>query len=144
MVRVVCLRYDDDIPEIDHVIRYCKLPSVDSEEIASSAFAFRPNEKYFSVSWLEYFNGNMTFAQRLQAVRDTIELKLTSTGRLVKIPVGKAKEEIRGMRVKYMPTEKNCAHAGIFLAADDDDNNAQVLELGNFADSCERFPAKID
>ncbi len=137
------LSEDEDIPEKDRVLRYCRpKKDVDNGKITESAFALRREDKYISVNWLEFFNGNMADHQRVQAVRDSIPLSLSKNGKFAQIPVEKAKERIIGIQIKYKPLENNCSHAGIYLAKEE--NLEYSLELANIASSLERFPAKID
>ncbi len=141
MASTKSLKEGENIPEEDRVLRYCKpKKDIDEREIAESAFTLKKEEGYISVNWLDFFNGNMTVPQRLQAVRDSIPLSLARNGRFAQIPVKEAKERILDIQVKYIPRENNCSHAGIYIA--NEQNREYTLELANIAMSHEIFPAR--
>ncbi len=145
MAQVGRLQDGDNIPNSDHVVRYCSPRNVQDGKILSSAFTKKKGEDYLSVNWLEYFNGNMDSFQRLQSVRDCIRLNIRPNGRFVKISVGDAKKSIKHVQVKYKPANSDPTHAGIYLSLEE--NLEQTIELGNFLlflDSTEIFPAVVD
>ncbi len=144
MAQVGRLQDGDDIPNSDHVVRYCSPRNVQNEQVLSSAFKGKKGEGYLSVNWLEYFNGDMDSSQRLQGVRDCIQLDIRPNGRFAKISVGDAKKSIKYIQVKYKPANSDPTHAGIYSSSEE--NLEQTIELGNllFLDSTEIFPALID
>ena len=90
------IKNGDDIPDTDHVLRYCSPRTRGRKKIHSSAFQIRVGEKYLSVYWLEFFNGGKSSEERLDCVRQAVckSLEPRKNGRLAKIHVGTAKEKI--------------------------------------------------
>ena len=136
MAGVVCLQDGDDIPDSDHVVRYCSPRHVHNGEISESAFSLRLGEKYISVNWLEYFTGNIS--QRLQDVKNSIGLELSPNGKFAMIPVGEAKGKIENLQIKYHPVHPNNSHAGLHFSGSEQ-NREQTLELANIAANNESF-----
>ena len=140
MAGVVNLKNNGSIPDSDHVMRYCSPQHVQNGKIAETAFSLRPNEQYMSVNWLEYFNGNTDFPQRLQAIRNSIGLSLKPTGRFVKISVAAAKHKIENLQITYHLLPQDPSHAGIYYPGPDE-NREYTLELANLVNPDEIFPA---
>lgn len=142
MARVKKLKDGDSIPDSDNVVRYCSPRHVDNGKIQESAFELKSKEKGLSVNWLEYFNGNMDFPQRLQAIRDSIALSIKPAGRFAKISVRAAKQTIRGLLITYHPDwdRHNPSHAHIRLP-DKDENRSHTLELAHLVGPNDIFPA---
>lgn len=46
----------DQIPDPDHLARFCRPGQVADEQIQATAFMLRSNEECLSVNWLEYLN----------------------------------------------------------------------------------------
>ena len=128
----------DDIPNSDHVLRYCSTRHVMNEAIIETAFELRGNDSYLSVNWLEHFSGNTR--QRLQSIRDSIAIKLSPSGRFAMIPVVEAKGNIENLQIKYHPTPTDNSHAGIYFSGSEK-NREQTLELANIAANNESFPS---
>ena len=46
----------EQIPDPDHIARFCRPLQVADGQIQATAFMLRSNEEYLSVNWLEYLN----------------------------------------------------------------------------------------
>ena len=126
------IKSGDDIPNTDHVLRYCSPRRVDGEKIHSSAFQIRAGEKYLSVYWLEFFNGGKSSEERLDCVRQAVckSIEPRKNGRLAKIHVGTAKEKISGINIKYEPlADGGESHVGIYPKKLD---RLALLKLSNY------------
>lgn len=132
-----------NIPDSDHVLRYCKPSSVNDGKIHPSAFRLRTSEKYLSVNWVEYHGRGMTIDMQIEKVRADVETSLIIKpgGRFARINVGAAKKNIAGLTVKHLPEPQNHSHAGIYPP--DEENRETVLELSNMVTSNDTFPAKV-
>ena len=111
------IKNGDDIPDTDHVLRYCSPMHVDGKEIQPGAFQIRDGEQYLSVYWLEFFSGCKSPAKRLNCVRQAISkgIEIKKNGRLAKIHVGATKKRISGINIKYKPLAGGReSHAGIY------------------------------
>jgi len=138
---------DQDIPDSDHVLRYCSPRHVekDTGEISAGAFGLRPKkegreeEKYLSVNWVEYFE-DMEINQQVAKIREDVSknLELKPSGRFAKINVGRAKEEIESAEIKHILKEENPSHSGIYVTQE---NREATLELANMITSNDIFPA---
>ena len=138
MVVVKQLSYGADIPDSDHVVRYCSPKHVDKGRIAESAFELRSNDKYFSVNWLEcfeQFNDN----ERLKAIENSLDITVKSDGKFAQIHVGNAKQKNKDIQIKYKPTlPKNISHAGIHPPSKE--NLESTLLLANLFADADIFP----
>lgn len=94
-----------DIPESDHVTRYCPPRRLEEDgRPGVAAFALRPNEDYLSVNWLEFHEG--TTDARLEAVRQDLErgLTLKRSGKLAVLQVEKTIARVQqnaGRRIRF-------------------------------------------
>lgn len=111
-----------DLPDGDHVSRYCKPSSVGSDGLPlTSAFRLKPGEDYLSVNWLEYF-GSSGLAAAVERVRDVFRHKgygLRPNGRFAVLRIGSAKNAVaaavgRSGRVEHLPLDNDASHAGLF------------------------------
>lgn len=127
-----------DIPEEDHVVRYCRPAYVRDGKISSSAFELRGGECYLSANWMEYFKGK-TANQQLECIRKTVNLQVKPNGRFARLSVGNAKNSIDGLQIKSIAGRNNPSHAGIY--SDRDENRNRTLELATIVRPEDIFPA---
>ena len=115
----------DGLDGVDHVVRYCRPRTVDSQgRITAAAFAFRvrgKREEFLSVNWLEYFNA-ATRAERVQLLRELLCRKLTlrQRGRLCVLQIGQIRElagspATESVRVVSHCSKEDPSHAGIHV-----------------------------
>ncbi len=130
----VSLQDGQDIPNSNHVVRYCSPKHVQSGKILATAFQIKESEKYISVNWLEYFNGSMTSQQRMQHIQNSIALTIKPAGKFAKVSVATAKQAIQDLRIAYHPTELDRSHAGIYYPQTDN-NRGYALALSNLVKS---------
>ena len=72
-----------DIPDEHHVARYCSRSRYDGDVVLPAAFQLKkPNEKYLSVNWLEYFGLSTTdeALSRICADKRTKGFSIRNTG----------------------------------------------------------------
>ena len=132
---------NDNIPDTDHVVRYCSPRHVQNGNITESAFELRGKDNHLSANWLEYFNSGKRFLQQLECVRKTIKetITLRQNGRFAKINVGESKNKIPDLQIKHIPEKTNPSHAGISISGDE--NRQWTLELANTIQPDDVFPA---
>ncbi|MXW71336.1 MAG: hypothetical protein F4Z74_07795 [Acidobacteria bacterium] len=121
----------------DHVVRYCRPRTVDSQgRVTSAAFVFRttPNREHFlSVNWLEYFQA-ATRKERVRLLRELLgrKLRLSQKGRLGVLQVGCVRglaqdSATDSVRVERHPSHDDHSHAGIHVASEQEVAAAVVL-----------------
>ena len=132
-----------NIPDSDHVLRYCKPSSVNDGKIHPSAFGLRTGEDCLSVNWAEYHGKDKTIDIQIEKVRADAETALTikSNGRFSRINVGAARRNVVGVMVKHLPEPRNLSHAGIYPP--NGKNRETELELADMITSNDTFPAKV-
>lgn len=109
----------DDLPNADHVARYCSPRHVLDGLPLTSAFIPRARDAQLSVNWLEFFRArDLTSAvdEMRTVFGRTFELK--ANGRFAVLNVRNAKRAASGrsglsIRIQHFPTDDNPAHSGI-------------------------------
>lgn len=134
------LKTKKDIPDSDHVLRYCKPSNIVDGKISPGAFGIRPNEQSLSVNWMEFFGKDTPIVRQIEKIQKAMRVDLKPSGRLARINAGSAREKITGLAIKHLPTPKNRSHAGIFYPGGDNEETA--LELANLVKPDDVFPAK--
>ena len=118
---------EQPLSDTDHVARYCRPATVPKGRLTAAAFFLRPasetraEEKYLSVSWLEYF-GDRDKEVAMKHVRSVVEnnMDTTSNGRYAVMNVGEIIEfgaslqPPRQMKVLHLPMKDYCCHSGVF------------------------------
>lgn len=135
------LKTEADIPDSDHVLRYCRPSNIEDGKISSAAFGIRPGEMSLSVNWMEFFGKETPIVRQIEKIQKAMSanLALKRNGRFAKINAGTARENIADLAIKHLPTPKNRSHAGIFCP--DGDNGETALELANMVKMDDIFPA---
>lgn len=133
------LKTKKDIPDSDHVLRYCRPSNIVDGEPSPGAFATRAGEQYLSVGWMEFFGRETPTVRQIEKVQKAMSanLALKRGGRLAKINAGSARENIADLAIKHLPTPKNRSHAGIFCPGD---NEETALKLANMIKPEDVFP----
>lgn len=134
------LKTETDIPDSDHVLRYCKPSNIVDGKISPGAFGIRPGEQSLSVNWMEFFGKETSIVRQIEKIQKAMRanLALKRGGRFAKINAGSAREQVDGLAIKHLPTPKNRSHAGIFYPGGDNEETA--LELANMIKSEDVFP----
>jgi len=134
------LKTKKDIPDSDHVLRYCRPSNIVDGKISPGAFAIRPGEQSLSVNWLELFGKETPITHQIEKIRQAMSAKLAlkRSGRFARINAGSARKKVAGLEIKHLPTPKNRSHAGIFYPGGDNEETA--LELANLVKPENVFP----
>jgi len=109
----------DDLPNADHVARYCPPRQIVDGLPLTSAFVPRPQDSHLSVNWLEFFDApNLTDAVDEMRTVFGATLELRPNGRFAVLNVRNAKlvaraQLRRSIRIQHFPTDDNPAHSGI-------------------------------
>ena len=116
----------DQVPDSDHIARYCGGSSVESDgTINRMAFRIRNGEEYLSVNWLEFLKKSSR--EEIAEVRNVLRKKLTlgSRARIAVANVGSLINHIREERILNVQHEPELpddpSHSGIFGYGIDDD-----------------------
>ncbi|MDA2933375.1 hypothetical protein MYX82_03425 [Acidobacteria bacterium AH-259-D05] len=111
----------DQLPESDHVSRYCGGSHVQDDEVDGSAFMLREKEEYLSVNWLECLH-NSDRNRQIHDLRRVLEGKGFSLGKTAIIAVLNVDEVIdhvqqtvnRTIDVLHEPEPEDPSHSGVF------------------------------
>ncbi|QMU55838.1 MAG: hypothetical protein GKS04_01360 [Candidatus Mycalebacterium zealandia] len=132
-----------EIPDANHVLRYCRPSKVDNGVPQESAFEFRPRENYLSVNWMEHNPKITSPDKQIEAIRQFIikknSLTLSGNGRFARANVGKVKNLIEGSNVVSKSQRIDPSYAGIVVSRDEDRH--KTLELANIIKTKDIFPA---
>lgn len=115
-----------DIPNDNHVSRYCSGSQHDGRQVLPTAFQLRsPGETYLSVNWLEYF-GLETFDAslgRICADKSRLGFSIRHTGRFAVLNAGfirsisgasrQLSEMLSPLTVTHLPEVGDESHSGI-------------------------------
>lgn len=109
----------DDLPNADHIARYCPPRQIADGLPLASAFVPRAHDSHLSVNWLEFFDApnSKDAVDEMRAVFGAA-FELRPNGRFAVLNVRNAKlvaraQLQRSVRIQHLPTEDNPAHAGI-------------------------------
>lgn len=85
----------DQIPDSDHVMRYCGGSSCPSGTITAAAFLLRAVDDYVSVNWLEFLKLK-TRVEEIAEIRRVLEKKLTlgARAKIAVLNVGKTRQYV--------------------------------------------------
>ena len=127
-----------EIPESDHISRYCKpvslAPSTNKPTLVS--FMLRKDESYGSVNWLEYLSQstreNEIRELRKEFGREGYELR--KTGLFAILNVGKTRDAVvkestdsRKLHFTHEPVNDDSSHGGIHGYTHEDNMIAQLI-----------------
>lgn len=117
--------YGCRLPGENHVVRYCSPDRYDNRirrpELV--AFQLRPNESYWSVYRLEFFEAerHVALSQLKQHLRSNDILGVSSSGKFLVFNVGLIEKiKIRSLTVRSKSTPDNPSHAGVEGYTNDD------------------------
>jgi hypothetical protein len=126
----------DEIPDHDHVARYCSPTRVSNEEIQATAFMLRPADNSLSVNWLEYFKclsreGEIDELRKAYAAKKLI---VKASGRIAVLNVGEVRNKVltespdsRNLEVLHDPLIDDPSHAGIYNLKHDNELIAELI-----------------
>lgn len=121
------LKAGDDLPNPSTVVRYVGLGQMETDGDqnalgpAPAAFEGRQQDTYLSVTWCDFFLGDLNSRIRcaIEAIRGSMNVKpkacfcVARTDRLIEAGASFG----RGVRAVFHPEEDNLAHSGIYNLA---------------------------
>jgi len=128
----------DQIPDPDHIARFCRPGQVADEQIQATAFMLRSNEEYLSVNWLEYLNCSNR-DHEINEIRNVYSAKLNigARAKIAVLNVGEVCERVlkesenrRNLEVLHDPIEDDLydpSHSGIYNLTQDDELIAELI-----------------
>ena len=113
-----------EVPDSDHVGRYCKASTIEDGEIQATAFMLRQNEQYLSVNWLENLKCpdrtseiralQEVYSRKFNRVGTTAQLAILNVG-VLRNKVANESPDMRQLRVLHEPImPDDPSHTGIF------------------------------
>jgi hypothetical protein len=137
-----------EVPDSDHVARYCKPSTLEGDEVQATAFMLRAGEEYISVNWLE----NLNYPDRDSEIRSlqslySRKLNVGSAARIAILNVGTFRAKVtnespdmRQLHVLHEPLlPEDPSHSGIYGVSDDDEMIAELIAQTVL----EKYPAKV-
>jgi len=128
----------DQIPDPDHIARFCRPMQAPDGQIQATAFMLRSDEEYLSVNWLEYLNCSSR-DQEINEARNIYSKKFTvgARAKIVVLNVGEVREKVltespdkRNIEVLHEPIENDVyepSHSGIYNLKQDNELIAELI-----------------
>ncbi len=137
----------DQIPDPDHIARFCRPKQVSDGQIQATAFMLRSDEEYLSVNWLEFLNCSSR-DHEINEIQNIYSAKLTVgvRAKIAVLNIGEVREKVltespdkRNIEVLHDPIEDDDpSHSGIYnLKQDDELIDELILETVH-----EAYPAR--
>ena len=131
----------DNLPESDHIARYCKPTQAPDGQIQASAFMLKSDsdEKSLSVHWLEYLNGSSREHEisEIRNIYASIFRRVGAKAKIAVLNVGDVRGEVltesedrRNLEVIHDPKEdepSDPSHSGIYNLKPDDELIAELI-----------------
>ncbi|MCK5851156.1 MAG: hypothetical protein KAH23_09595 [Kiritimatiellae bacterium] len=124
-----------EIPDKDHVARFCRPMQVLEGEVQATAFMLRSGENSLSVNWMDFFN----HSNRENEIAE-LQLNYAKTFRVGKrakiavLNVGEVIEKVlieshdnRKLKVLHDPINNDLSHSGIYNLKEDDEMIAELI-----------------
>lgn len=132
----------EEIPNEDHIARYCRPMQVEDGNIQATAFMLRPGEPYLSVNWLEFLNCSDRHNE-IAELRNIYSKKLNNVGQRAKLAVLNVGDmcnnvlsestDMRHLKVFHDPVvhddpkKSDPSHSGIYNLKQDDELIAELI-----------------
>ena len=128
----------DQIPDPDHISRFCRPLQVADDQIQATAFMLRSNEESLSVNWLEFLDCSSRDSE-IDELRNIYpaKLKVGARAKLAVLNVGEVREKVltespdrRRIEVLHDPIEDDVpdpSHSGIYNLREDDELIAELI-----------------
>jgi len=126
----------DNIPDPDHIARFCRPKQVSDGQIQATAFMLRSDEEYLSVNWLEFLNCSSR-DHEINEIRNIYSAKLTvgARAKIGVLNIGEVREKVvtespdkRNIEVLHDPIEDDDpSHSGIYNLKQDDELIAELI-----------------
>ena len=137
----------DEIPDQDHIARYCKSTQAPGGVIQASAFVLREHEGSLSVNWLEFLNCPNRESEIAQ-LRNVYSAKLNrvaANAKIAVLKVGEIRQKVlmeshdrRNLKVLHNPEVNDPSHSEIYNLKPDYELIAElILQTG-----LEVYPAR--
>lgn len=125
----------DQVPDTDHITRYCPGGSIEDGKISGIAFRRRKDELYLSVNWIEFLKKENRLAE-VAEIRTILssKLKISSNAKIAVLIVGQVRnhvlsnsEDRRSLNVIHEPEITDPSHSGIHNLNLEDDLIADLI-----------------
>ncbi len=125
----------DQIPDTDHVARFCRPMQVSDGQIQATAFLLRPGEKSLSVNWLEFLNCSSRESE-ITKIRTTYSETFTvgARARIAILNGGEVRKKVltespdgQNLEVLHDPLMNDPSHSGIYNLKQDDELIAELI-----------------
>ena len=126
----------DQIPDPDHIARFCRPKQVSDGQIQATAFMLRSDEEYLSVNWLEFLNCSSR-DHEINEIQNIYSAKLTVgvRAKIAVLNIGEVREKVltespdkRNIEVLHDPIEDDDpSHSGIYNLKQDDELIAELI-----------------
>ncbi len=125
----------DEIPDSNHIARFCRPKQVVGEQIQGSAFLVRRNEESLSVNWLEFL-GCSNREQELMELRKVYAAKFSvgASAKIAVLNVGIVGHKVlsespdkRKLNFLHNQEDNDPSHSGIYNLKHDDMLIAELI-----------------
>lgn len=129
----------DNVPDKDHISRYCKSSFVEDGQIQATAFMLRNDEEYLSVNWLEFLKCTNR-GHEITEIRNiySAKLKVGAHAKIAVLNVGEVREKVktesldmRNLDIKHEPIDVppiiDHSHSAIYNLKQDDELIAELM-----------------
>ena len=113
----------DEIPDQDHIARYCRATQAPGGEIQATAFFLREGEESLSVNWMEFLscpNRESEIAQ-LRNIYFAKLNRVAAGAKIAVLKVGETRQKVlmesqdrRNLKVLHNPEVNDPSHTGIY------------------------------
>ena len=132
-----------ELPEEDHVSRWCRKTHVEDGFPSASAFELREMEETLSVNWLEYFGLDRDVS--IQRIREVIQVSLDARDRFAVLRVSEIKEAIlrqgTSVSVTYDPQGSDPSHS--LISWDNVDRTVVAARLAVLVKKKDVYPGLV-
>jgi hypothetical protein len=124
-----------ELPEADHVGRYCKPTTIENNKAQATAFMLRDQDEGLSVNWLEYLAKDresqlvslrISYLNTLDRVATNARIAVLNVGHTIQRVAAESGDN-RKITIKHTYRDKNPSHAEVFDMRPDDELIAEII-----------------
>ena len=138
----------DQLPDDDHVARWCRRRDVDPESELPKVSAFYPrvSENYLSFNWIEFHA--QCHVNAINRIRDTIPLSIHKDDKFVVLNVSEVLESIlasdgRSPSVRFCPEDNSPSHVAVAWEELHRYHQLVAAELHTLVNSANVYPGRL-